>query len=172
MKFTMPVDKIVPTNKGHTIEFVKGVPTHVPKECWRDVQAAGAVPEDQEAAQAKPSAKVAVVDDPVERRERIFAGFTAMVEANRRGDFGASGAPSQAALEKVVGFEVDSKERDELWTEFQQLSPEKEAEAAALKEAAAKAAADAAADKVAADAAASAAAAATAKKPPKARARA
>jgi hypothetical protein len=48
MKFTMAADKTVSTKLGHSIKFEKGVATHVPKECWRDVQQAGAVPEDAE----------------------------------------------------------------------------------------------------------------------------
>ena len=162
MKFTMPVTKTVATRSGHAIEFIKGVPTHVPKECWREVQAQGAVPEDQEVMHAPPKpTKGEQVDDPVERRERIFAAFTTMVEANRRGDFGASGVPHHKALEKVVGFEVDPKERDELWVEFTQLSASGEAEAAA-KEAAAKKAAEEA--RAAREAAARADAEAAAKK--------
>jgi hypothetical protein len=127
MKFTMPIDKIVATRAGHTIDFKAGVPTHVPKEAWREVQASGAVPEDQEAVQMTRRAAVmdaVIVDDPVERRNRIFKAFTDMVERNKRGDFGASGAPHQKVVESIVGFEITAQERDSLWVEFQQLSAE------------------------------------------------
>ncbi len=144
MKFTMPYNKTVATRSGHTIAFIAGEPTHVPKECWREVQAAGAVPEDADAVQAKQSAAVVVVDDPVERRERFFAAFTQMVEGNKRGDFAASGVPSQKVVEKILGFDIDAKERDELWVEFTQLSAQGEAEALAAKAKADAAAADAA----------------------------
>jgi hypothetical protein len=125
MKFTMPIDKTVATRVGHTIDFKAGVPTHVPKEAWREVQEAGAVPEDQVAAQAARSAKAddaVVIDDPVERRNRIFDAFTQMIERNKRGDFGASNAPHQKVVESIVGFEIKAQERDALWTEFQQLA--------------------------------------------------
>jgi len=120
MNFTMPVNKTVATMQGHTIEFLAGVPTHVPKECWRAVQTEGAVPEDQQAAQAQTPQADPVVDDPVERRSRIFAAFETMVAANKREDFAASGSPAIKSLTAVVGFDVDVKERDALWTEFQQ----------------------------------------------------
>lgn len=131
MKFTMPIDKTVATRVGHTIDFKAGVPTHVPKEAWREVQAAGAVPEDQEAVQATRKAAAmaeTIVDDPVERRTRIFKAFTEMVERNKRGDFGASGAPHQKVVESIVGFDIGAQERDSLWVEFQQLSAEGEPE--------------------------------------------
>ncbi len=145
MNFTMPYDKVVPTKSGHTIEFVAGVPTHVPKECYREVQQAGAVPENAIAMKPVANADTVVVDDPQERRTRVFAGFTALVEANKRGDFGANNVPHAAVVSKAVGFDVDPKERDALWIEFTQLSASGEAEAAKAKAAAEQAAADAAA---------------------------
>lgn len=139
MKFTMPVDKVVATRVGHTIEFKRGVPTHVPKEAWREVQQAGAVPEEQETVvkttSAAPVPKQYAPDDPVERREAMFAAFTAIIEANRRTDFSANGVPTEKAMEKTLGFEIDSKERDELWNEYRQLSAKNEADAAAAKQA-------------------------------------
>lgn len=166
MKFTMPIDKVVATRAGHTIDFKTGVPTHVPKEAWREVQAAGAVPEDQEAVQVARKAAVAaqtIVDDPVERRARMFEAFTSMVERNKRGDFGASGAPHQKVVESIVGFDITAQERDSLWVEFQQLSAEgqdkvAEAQSALTDAQRAANAADAAAAKEAASAAKPAAA--------------
>lgn len=164
MKFTMPIDKTVATRVGHTIEFKAGVPTHVPKEAWREVQASGAVPEDQEAVQISRRAAVAdatIVDDPVERRARIFKAFTDMIERNKRGDFGASGAPHQKVVESIVGFDIGAQERDSLWVEFQQLSAEGEDKVAEATGALTQAQEDAAA----ADAEAARAAAASVAKP-------
>lgn len=122
MKFTSPVDRVVATDKGHTIEFKANEPTHVPKECWPAVQAAGCVPIDQQAVAAASAAKAkdAAPDDPAERKKQVFAAFEIMVTSNKREDFTGSGAPQVKSIEKLTGFEVDGKERDALWTEFQQ----------------------------------------------------
>lgn len=122
MKFVMPIDKVVATDKGHTVEFAKNVPTHVPKECWPAVQAAGAVPVDQEAVAAEQARKPkdTAPDDPSERKLLVRAAFEQMVAANKREDFTGSGTPQIKAIEKIVGFEIDAKERDVLWLEFQQ----------------------------------------------------
>ena len=122
MNFTMPIDRTVASKLGHTIEFKKGVPTHVPKECWREVQEAGAVAEDQESvAKAQAVAPVApVVDDPNERRTAIFGAFETLSIANKREDFTAAGVPKTVSISAVVGFDVDAKERDTLWIEFTQ----------------------------------------------------
>lgn len=122
MEFVMPVERTVPTDKGHTIYFKANVPTHVPKECWPAVQAAGAVPTDQKAVAAEQDKKPkdAAPDDPAERKKQVFAAFEIMVASNKREDFTGSGSPQVKAIEKLTGFEVDGKERDTLWTEFQQ----------------------------------------------------
>lgn len=124
MNFTMMTDKTVSTKQGHTIQFVKGVPTHVPKECWTDVQQAGAVPEDQEKVheeQRNPQGQSQQSEvDPTTRKELVFGAFTALTERNKRGDFTGSGFPSIKAIEKITGFEIDVKERDLLWHEFTQ----------------------------------------------------
>jgi len=119
MKFTMPVTKNVATKQGHTIAFEAGKPTHVPKECYKEVQAAGAVPEDQVAVQEKPAPKKEEVEGD-ERKMSVFSAFEQLVEANRRGDFSAQGVPKTNAVEKITGFDMDAKERDELWRDFMQ----------------------------------------------------
>jgi hypothetical protein len=122
MKFTMPVDKVVATKVGHSIAFEKGKPTHVPKEAWPEVQAAGAVPEDGEKVALAHAAKGpdAVVDDPAERKARIFDAYEKLVEKNKRENFTGTGTPTLPAIEGLTGFKVDVKERDALWTEFNQ----------------------------------------------------
>lgn len=120
MKFTMAVDKVVPTDFGHTIDFKKGEPTHVPKECWRAVQQAGAVPEDQEKVNAAPKKKDAAPDDPDARDTQIVAALKLMVESNKREEFTGSGAPKVEVISQLTGFDVDAKERDRVWTKFVQ----------------------------------------------------
>lgn len=118
MKFTMPQNKTVATKLGHTIEFKAGVPTHVPKECYRAVQAEGAVPEDKIVDAAVPSKKV--VEDAQDRRIAVFKAFEQLVEKNKRGDFSANGMPKTQAIEKLTDFDIDAKERDALWRDFLQ----------------------------------------------------
>jgi hypothetical protein len=120
MKFTMPVDRTVSTRLGHAIQFKKGEPTHVPKECWREVQAAGAVPEDAEGAVEKDVAPPPQVTDTADRKDAIFSAFEMLVEANKREDFTAAGIPKTSSVSALTGFEIDSKERDTLWIEFSQ----------------------------------------------------
>lgn len=118
MNFTMPHDKTVATKLGHTIEFKAGVPTHVPKECWRAVQAEGAVPEDTIVDTPKSAKKV--VEDAQDRRIAVFKAFEQLVEKNKRGDFSANGMPKTQAIEKITDFDIDAKERDALWRDFTQ----------------------------------------------------
>ncbi len=119
MKFTMPQDKTVATKLGHTIQFKKDVPTHVPKECYRAVQAEGAVPEDAIVEQVKESKKDAP-EDATDRRIAVFKALEQLVEKNKRGDFSANGVPKTNAIEKITGFDIDAKERDALWRDFTQ----------------------------------------------------
>lgn len=119
MKFTMQVNKIIATTMGHTIEFKKGEPTHVPKECWAEVQAAGAVPADAEALEPKVK-KNAAPNDPNDRKAAIFAAIDLIVEGNKREDFGADSTPNVKAIEKLTGFDTDGKEVKKLWAEYRQ----------------------------------------------------
>lgn len=114
--FTLNRDKVVSSTKGHTIEFKKGVPTHVPKEMWSEVQAIGALPseeivEEEKVVSGRP-------EDPAEAKKVIFAAFEKLVLANKRESFAGTGAPHIKAVEKITGFDIDSKERDTLWQEF------------------------------------------------------
>ena len=47
MKFTLNRDRVHASVLGLSVEFKKGVPTHVPPELYAEVQAVGAVPEDE-----------------------------------------------------------------------------------------------------------------------------
>lgn len=117
MKFTLHEDRVIGTTKGHAIEFKKGVPTHVPKECWNDVRGHGAVAEDQSAVDEQKPAKGSV-DDPETRKKALYAAYAELVETNKRGDFDPTGAPSLKVVNKTVGFDVDIKERDATWADY------------------------------------------------------
>ena len=47
MKFTLNRDRVHASVLGLSVEFRKGVPTHVPPELYAEVQAIGAVPDDE-----------------------------------------------------------------------------------------------------------------------------
>lgn len=116
MKFTMFRNRTVATSRGHVIEFVKGVATHVPAECYDEVIAAGAIPEDE-----LPDAEVAEnaePNDPAERRAAVFDAFDKIVLRNNRDDFAASGAPNAKALNNLLGWPVEAKERITTWNQY------------------------------------------------------
>jgi hypothetical protein len=116
MRFVMLKDRVVGGTSGHFIRFLKGQPTEVPREMWSEVQAAGAVPEEDLPEDEPLLAKV--THDPVERQRLFFEAFKALEERNERGDFTASGLPNSKVLEKIVGFQVVNNERDAMWDKY------------------------------------------------------
>lgn len=116
MRFVMLKDRVVGGTSGHFIRFIKGVPTDVPREMWSEVQAAGAVPEEDLPDDEPLIAKV--THDPIERQRLFFDAFAGLEERNERGDFTASGLPNSKVLEKLVGFQVVNHERDAMWDKY------------------------------------------------------
>lgn len=116
MNFIMQRDFVVATLRGHSIEFKKGVSTHVPDHCWADVQQHGAVPETDLPA---PDPSIPVIPQGEARRAAILKAMRAVVLRNERDDFTAGGAPHNAVVSGQVGFKVDAAERDEAWIELQ-----------------------------------------------------
>lgn len=117
MKFTMSRDRTYASTLGLAIEFKKGEPTHVPPELYAEVQAIGAVPED-EIQEPKANSLTKEPSDPNKRKEDIFTAFEMIALRNGRDDFTAGGAPRDQVLESVLGWKLSAKERDMLWTEF------------------------------------------------------
>ena len=117
MKFTLGRDRSYASVLGHAVEFKKGVPTHVPPELYAEVQAIGAVPED-DIAEAVPAIKTNEPADPSKRKADIFAAFEMLALRNARGDFTAGGAPRDPALVPGLGWELGGKEGGVLWAEF------------------------------------------------------
>lgn len=117
MKFTLNRDFTVASTMGHAVEFLKGVPTHVPPALYAEVQAVGAIPEDD--LPEEPSAPgVNEPTDPGARKEALFAVFDTIALRGKREEFTAGGAPHNAVLAKELGWVVSSKERDIAWAEF------------------------------------------------------
>ena len=117
MKFTLNRDRVHASVLGLSVEFKKGVPTHVPPELYAEVQAIGAVPEDEIVEEAA-AAKTSEPNDPNKRKEEVFAAFEILALRNDRNDFTAGGAPHGSALEPILGWKLSAKERDTLWAEF------------------------------------------------------
>ena len=115
MKFVMPRTRVVSTTKGHCIGFTKGVPTFVPYGCYDEVQAAGAVPEDE-----LPDDEVKAAQDPqgAERDGLIAMALEEVILKNAPKDFTAAGMPHVKVLEAKLGFSIDATERDAAWTKF------------------------------------------------------
>lgn len=116
MNFVLHRDKVVATLTGHAIEFKKGVSTHVPPECYKEVIAVGAVPESEipEDEGKKPEYT------EEERAELIKAAIEDIVLKNDRNEFTAAGAPHIKAISARAGFTVNNRERDAVWTKMQQ----------------------------------------------------
>lgn len=123
-EFTLARDYAHASTLGHRIVFKKGVKTHVPREIEHEVIAIGAVPVDGvipelglDDVDANPAINTGP-DDPTTRKAEIKTAMKLVVEANQRADFAASGAPKTIALTRVLGFDVDARERDTVWTEL------------------------------------------------------
>lgn len=120
LMFVMHRNMTVASTMGHTIEFKKGEPTHVPRELWKDVQAVGAVPADEMEEEEIKLPEVAL--DPEDRKAMIFAAMTQIVEKGERESFTGNGSPHAKVVSEIVGFTVDAKERDAVWIEFRQAN--------------------------------------------------
>ena len=116
MKFTLFQDRTHASLLGHSVEFKKGVPTLVPPALYAEVQAIGAVPEDE-----LPAEEVSLTEpsDPSKRTEDILAALDMIATRNDRTDFGANGSPRIPAMAVILGWKPTSQERDALWARYQ-----------------------------------------------------
>jgi hypothetical protein len=124
-------DLVVTSTLGYSIEFKKGIPTHVPKAMIPEVLEKGILPCDDKgisapaaqvgemAAPAKPAVRVAP-DEAEERRAEIARVIAMLAEKNSSDDFTAGGAPKPASVTAALGWPVDAKEIRPLWQAYQQ----------------------------------------------------
>lgn len=120
-------DRTIPTLSGHIIKFKKDDPTYVPPPAVAECMGKGASPfegeevpessDDNEIPQP-PSESI----DPTARRAAIVEAIGTLVARNTRGDFDASGKPHPKAISQLVGFTVDARERNTVWTELQEAA--------------------------------------------------
>jgi hypothetical protein len=123
MKFIMHRDRTVASTLGHAIEFKKGVPTHVPPALIRQVLEVGGEPAEElkeDPRDEKPAGGKQEPGDPGEREQQILEAIEMLVTENKRENFTAGGVPHNKALTALLGWAPDAKERDALWTKFQQ----------------------------------------------------
>ena len=104
---------------GHSVNFVKNVPTFVPALIEREARGIGAERVDG----ANPdmldpeSPEVAPLSHD-ERAEQIRTAFALLTERNDSKDFTGAGVPSVKAVEKLVDFDVDRNEVAALWQAY------------------------------------------------------
>ena len=104
---------------GHSVNFVKNVPTFVPAPIEREARGIGAERVDG----ANPdmldpeSPEVAPLSHD-ERAEQIRTAFALLTERNDSKDFTGAGVPSVKAVEKLVDFDVDRNEVVALWQAY------------------------------------------------------
>ena len=118
MRFVMHRNRTIVSTSGHAIEFKKGELTHVPPAMYEQVMASGAVPEEE---LEEPKEGELVQEPEVgsnARRDAVYAAFEKLTLRGQREDFTASGAPHAKSLSNVLGWRIENKERDTLWTAF------------------------------------------------------
>ena len=117
-KLVLNRDYTLVTTKGHTIRFQKGTPTHVPKEVFADAVAIGALAEDGSDPNIIKDEVAKKVVDSADRAPLIRKALEKIVAVNKRADFTAAGIPTEKAVEREVGFDVDKRELNEVWNQM------------------------------------------------------
>lgn len=117
MNFVLNRTRTYASTMGHSIEFVKGEPTHVPPALWAEVQTIGAIPEEE--IPEEETVKTNEPTDPNQRAVEILTAIELVATRNTRDDFGANGSPHVRALAVVLGWKPTPQERDQLWARFQ-----------------------------------------------------
>jgi hypothetical protein len=109
------------TTAGHIITFVKGQPTWVPPMIEKEAVAIGAERVDGDKVDVLgEEAPPAPTYSPDEREQMIMLAFETLIEKNERKSFTAQGVPTDKAVEAITGFEVSTKERQELWQKYKE----------------------------------------------------
>lgn len=116
---------ILSSTKGHTIEFVKDQPVHIPPALYSEVLALGAVAVDGEISIGDDSDSKQKYVDPDQRPSLVYAAIDHIVTKNERDDFTAAGAPTVKAVQQIVGFKITSDEIAVAWQEYHQNNADK-----------------------------------------------
>lgn len=104
---------------GHSVNFVKNVPTFVPAIIEREARGIGAERVDgANPDMLDPETPEVAPLSHDERAEQIRTAFALLVERNDSKDFTGAGVPSVKAVEKLVDFDVDRNEVVTLWQAY------------------------------------------------------
>lgn len=104
---------------GHSVNFVKNVPTFVPALIEREARGIGAERVDgANPDMLDPETPEVPPLSHDERAEQIRTAFALLVERNDSKDFTGAGVPSVKAVEKLVDFDVDRNELVALWQAY------------------------------------------------------
>jgi hypothetical protein len=103
---------------GHAIQFRKNEETTIPAVLMSEALSQGVVPVEDEDLPQDPVTEDGAPIDPLVRRAEIKAAIVALKARNQRDDFGATGNPKVAALEKFLGWKASGKEIEALIQEL------------------------------------------------------
>ena len=104
---------------GHSVNFVKNVPTFVPALIEREARGIGAERVDgNNPDMLDPESPEVAPLSHDERAEQIRTAFALLTERNDSKDFTGAGVPSVKAVEKLVDFDVDRNEVAALWQAY------------------------------------------------------
>ena len=104
---------------GHSVNFVKNVPTFVPALIEREARGLGAERVDgANPDMLDPETPEVAPLSHDERAEQIRTAFALLTERNDSKDFTGAGVPSVKAVEKLVDFDVDRNEVVALWQAY------------------------------------------------------
>lgn len=107
------------TIKGHAVQFEPDTPVYVPPAIVPEAVAVGArmVEGQADVVPQDPPKRNSGPEDAVAREKVIIDAFTMIVAANDRKAFTAGGVPTVAAVEDLVGFDVDRREVNAAWAQ-------------------------------------------------------
>ena len=118
MKYVSHRDITVASIFGASRECKKGIPLDCPPLMPNELLAVGVLPvEEMVEPEVVPGSKEPT--HPEKRLQELFAAFETMSLRQKRGDFTGNGAPHLAVLAELLGWKVETKERDTAWTKFQ-----------------------------------------------------
>ena len=104
---------------GHSVNFVKNVPTFGPALIEREARGIGAERVDgANPDMLDPETPEVAPLSHDERAEQIRTAFALLTERNDSKDFTGAGVPSVNAVEKLVDFDVDRNEVVALWQAY------------------------------------------------------
>lgn len=118
MKFVLNRNYKLRSTSGHMLDIEKAVPFDAAAILANELIAIGAECLDGKVDVLGEEKPEKIPLSPAERETAILTAMTMMQEDNARNDFTAQGLPHVKRIEAIVGFDIDTKERDALWTKL------------------------------------------------------